>query len=395
MAKHITDADKDLLSELGVDTSKEKKKHYTAVEERVIAGFEEIDRFVEKNGCVPQHGENRDIFERLYAVRLDQLRKSEEFRELLETIDTRGILSAVQEDIVVEDKSDEELLASLGIDSTSDDDITQLRHVRSRQEIKAAEEVAQREPCRDFDRFKPIFLSVQKDLDAGVRHTIKFQDDATVNEGDVFILSGQKVLVAKIGEEFIADYGRRDSRLRVIYDNGTESDLLLRSLQRALNKDKESRRISALDAGPLFSDKESDEAVTSGYIYVLRSNSENPFIVENREIIHKIGVTNGDVQTRIANAQKDPTYLLADVEIVATFKLSNINPKKLEALIHKIFYNARIELELEDRFGNKVHPREWFLLPYDVIAQAVDKIIDGSIENYKYEPAQGKLVWKT
>ena len=89
--------------------------------------------------------------------------------------------------------SDEELLASLGVDRAPSADVTQLVHVRSREEIKAAEEIAQRNPCKDFAKFKPIFEKVQRELETGQRQTLKYQDNAEVRKGDLFILDGQKV----------------------------------------------------------------------------------------------------------------------------------------------------------------------------------------------------------
>jgi hypothetical protein len=272
--KSTTDDDLELLSELGVDIVSEPSAQRSAREERIIAGFEEVERF---EGRLPQHGEEHDIFERLYAVRL------------------------------------------------------------------------------------------------------------------LFILDGQKVMVADMGEPFVSDYGRQDRRLRVVYDNATESDLLLRSLQRALNKDKASRRITTPDLGPLFSHIEAEDDLPTGYIYVLRSQSEHPFIVKNRSVIHKVGVTGGDVKSRIANAKKDPTYLLADVEIVATFKLANINGQQLEALLHKVFDSARLELVLPDRFGTTVQPREWFLLPLNVIEAVIEKIKEGAIDQFRYDPKTASL----
>ncbi|MEQ8963549.1 MAG: GIY-YIG nuclease family protein, partial [Coleofasciculus sp. C2-GNP5-27] len=343
-------------------------------------------RFVTEQGRLPQHGEDRDIFERIYAVRLDRLRNSEECRALLEPLDSRGILNAdIDFNLPPEtDLDDEALLTSLGVEATPGNDITQLTHVRSRQEIKAAEEIAQRTPCQDFKQFKPIFKKVQQELETGARETLKYRDDATVNQGDFFILDGQKLIVADLGEPFISDYGKPDRRLRVIYDNGTESNLLLRSLQRALNKDKTSRRITNPDFSslPLFAQTEAEDDITTGYIYVLRSKSDDPFIVQNYELVHKIGVTVGDVKKRIANAEKDPTYLLAEVEIVATFKLANINPKKLEALLHKFFDNVRLQVELGDRFGIPVQPREWFLVPLEAIEEAIEKIKAGTIDQF-------------
>ena len=316
---------------------------------------------MEEHERLPQHGENHDIFERLYAVRLDRLRALPECRDVLRDIDTRGLLDEgadTRAATTKDDLSDEELLASLGVGASAEEDVTKLVHVRSRDEIKAAEEIAQRNPCKDFDVIKPIFKQVQRELESGERQTVKYKDNAEVMKGDLFILDGQKILVADLGDPFVSDYGRPDRRLRVVYDNGTESDLLIRSLQRALNKDKASRRITTPDMGPLFSDVADEGDLATGYIYVLRSKSEHPFIAKNRAVIHKIGVTGGEVKSRIANASKDPTYLLADVEIVATFKLANVNRKRLEGLIHKFLGCARLDMELKDRFGGQVEPKE-------------------------------------
>ncbi|MBV6500979.1 MAG: hypothetical protein CJBNEKGG_03473 [Prosthecobacter sp.] len=394
MAKEITDDDLELLEELGVEAEATPSGGRTAREQRIIAGFEEIKSFVLVHGRLPEHGENRDIFERLYAMRLDSIRASTECREVLKNLDADGLLGAEDEYescCVQEEPSDEELLASLGVEATSKGDVTKLVHVRAREEIKAAEEIAQRNPCRDFENFRPVFESLQIDLQTGVRRTLKYKDNAEVKKGDLFILDGQKVVVADMGEPFVSDYGRPDRRLRVVYDNGTESDLLVRSLQRALNKDKNSRRISDTSIGPLFSDEDDDDDLPTGYIYVLRSKSDNPYVTANRSVIHKIGVTGGDVKHRVANAQKDPTYLLADVEIVATFKLANINRKRLEILLHKFFASARLDLELRDRFGFQVEPREWFLVPLPVIEEAIQKIMDGTIGNFRYDPQSARL----
>ncbi|MGA1264957.1 MAG: GIY-YIG nuclease family protein, partial [Prochlorothrix sp.] len=254
--KNTTDEDLELLAELGVDITPPQIAQYTPEQERIIAGFEEIERFVQERGRLPQHGDDRDIFERLYAVRLDRLRDSPQYRELLQPFDSQGLLDAAPDFTPAPNLNtpldDAALLATLGVDTTPDSDITQLTHVRSRQEIQAAEEVAQRTPCTDFKQFKPRFKQVQGDLETGLRTTLKYQDNAAIHQGDLFILDGQKVLVAEMGEIFVGDHGRPDARLRVVYDNGTESNLLLRSLQRALNKDKTSRRITTPDLGPLF-----------------------------------------------------------------------------------------------------------------------------------------------
>ncbi|MDX2255208.1 MAG: GIY-YIG nuclease family protein [Pseudanabaenaceae cyanobacterium bins.39] len=393
-SQQITDEDLALLEELGLEITTDQPDQLSAREERIIAGFEEIQRFVEEHGRLPQHGGDRDIFERLYAVRLDRLRESSECREVLKSLDSQGLLNADYQDPNINPSvniSDAELLAALGADTEPAQDITRLTYVRSRREIKAAEEIAQRTPCPDFDRFKTIFNQVQQDLKTGQRQTIKYQDNAAINQGDLFILDGQKAIVADMGEWFTSDYGLPNSRLRVVYDNGTESDLLMRSLQRALNKDKTSRRITNPNLGPLFTDTPTPEDLVTGYIYVLRSNSDDPFVLTNRSTLHKIGVTTGDVKKRIANAAKDPTYLLADVEVITTFKLANISPKKLESLLHKFFDHARLDVQLQDRFGIPVKPREWFFVPLEVIEEVIEKIKEGSLDQFYYDLETLKL----
>lgn len=394
MADDINDDDIELLGELGVEAEPVATGGRTAREQRIIAGFEEIERFVDEHGRLPQHGESRDIFERLYAVRLDRIRESDECRAVLAGLDSKGLLKAdtkSRTDRVEEAPSDESLLEELGVPKEAEDDVTKLVHVRARDEIKAAEEVAQRSPCRDFETFKPLFKQVQVDLESGARHTIPYKDNAETNKGDLFILDGQKVIVAEMGEPFVSDYGRPDRRLRVVYDNGTESDLLLRSLQRALNKDKASRRITRPEFGPLFSDSIESDDVATGYIYVLRSKSDEPFVAQNRSVLHKIGITGGKIEQRIAGAKKDPTYLLAEVEVVASYKLANISRQGLESMLHKFFASARLDLSFKDRFGADVEPREWFLVPLEAIDEAVQKIMDGTISNYRYDASVARI----
>ena len=395
MAKaSFTDEDDALLAELGVAVEVKNTGSHTPREERVIAGFEDIERFYEEHGRAPAHGEDRDIFERLYAVRLDKIRASEECRALLADKDKHGLLTVEPTAVVsdLDNLDDDALLSELGVLDTDENDITKLTYVKSRAEIKAAEEIAKRNPCLDFDKFKPLFVKVQEELASGIRLTRKFKDDAQIRQGDFFILGGQKVYVAEVGVEFIAEYGRSDRRLRVIYDNGTESDILMRSLQRALNKDEASRRITDPSPGPLFSDEIEEGDMEAGTIYVLRSKSDHPLIKEHRDVIHKIGVTNGNIERRISNAKLDPTFLMADVEIVATYELSNINRTRLENLIHRFFEPAKLNIEIKDRFGNPVVPREWFLVPLFIIDESIEKIRDGSIVNYRYDPNLGKIV---
>lgn len=387
MAKEFTQEDEALLAELGVEVETKKAVTRTPREERIIAGFEEIQRFAEEHGSAPQHGEEGDIFERLYAVRLDRIRELQECRDLVEPLDETGLLTGAAKAPLAdaEELDDDALLAELGIE-VEVPPITELKHVRSTAEKKAAEEIAHRDKCQDFETFKPLFEQVQKELDSGLRETRPFEMKAEIEKGRFFIVGGQKAYVADKGETTINDQGRTDARLRVIFDNGTESNMLMRSLQRSLNKDEAGRRITEPTAGPLFSDQTIDGDEASGTIYVLRSKADHPLVAENRELVHKIGVTNMSVEKRIAGAHLQPTFLMANVEIVATYELYNINRTKLENLIHRIFEPARLEIEIMDRFGRPVVPREWFLVPLFVIKEAVERIKDGTISGYRYDP---------
>lgn len=390
----FTDEDDALLEELGVEIEAKATGNRTPREERIVAGFEDIQRFVDEHKHTPQHGEDRDLFERLYAVRLDRLRALEECRSLLEPLDRQGLLKGgkpepLQTDI--DEMDDDALLAELGVDAAGGE-IAELQHVRSSAEKRAAEEIANRKKCEDFEEFRPMFEQIKKDLDACIRRTRPFVTMDQIQKGQWFIVGGQVAYVAQVGEEFVTEYGRRDSRLRVIYDNGTESEVLLRSLQRALHRDGAGRVISNPDSGPLFSGEVEESDLASGTIYVLRSKSENPSIAAHRDVLHKIGVTGGNVDRRIDNAKLDPTFLLADVEIVATYKLSNIDRTKLENLIHRIFDPVRLNIEIKDRFGNPVVPREWFLVPLFVIDEAVNRIKDGTITDYHYDPGTASLI---
>ncbi len=406
----MTDADND-LNDLrdalqSFAPAKAKPATYTPREERIIAGFEDIVRFFDEHGRAPLHGEERNIFERLYAVRLDRLRVLEEARTLLAPFDKHGLLHAAPQVAEPDEMDLDALRAELA--GSEEQDITTLRHVPSREERRAAEEIANRERCADFEKFEPLFVQVQKDLDARRRETRPFVRDAgfqkaDIRAGEFFILGGQIAYVAAVGDPIKAPNGETDARLRVIYSNGTESDLLLRSLQRALYKDEAGRRITEPEAGPLFSgmsdgpapifaSEAEDGDVETGTIYVLRSKSDHPFVAEHRDVIHKIGVTGGSVETRVAGADRSATYLLAAVEVVATYKVFGVNCRKLEGLIHKTFAGALLDLTLQDRFGSPVKPREWFLVPLEAIDDAVQRIRDGSIVDYRYDPTAGRLI---
>lgn len=386
--------DDELLEALGVEVAPIKAGGRTPREERIIAGFEDIVRFHVTHQRAPQHGEGRDIFERLYAVRLDQLRKLPEAHALLAELDMPGLLAEPPATPVdVDDLGEDALLAELGVSTDPSDhaDITVLRHVRSHVDRQAAEEIADRTACADFEKFQPLFEQVEQELKTGVRTALRFGRDTSIDKGNFFIVGGQLAYVAEVGETFKAPNGESDARLRVVYANGTESNLLRRSLQRALYKDDSGRRLTDTDMGPLFGDQAEPDDIETGTIYVLRSLSTHPFVAEHRALIHKIGVTGGKVEARIADAENDATFLLARVEVVAEYKLHNLSRTKMENIFHRLFGAVQLNLTIEDRFGKPVKPREWFVVPLQVIDEAVGRIRDGTITQVVYDQTTASL----
>lgn len=391
----MSDPDLDALAaELAEFAAPEKTGGRSPLQERVIAGFEEVQRFYEQYDRAPQHGEERDIFERLYAVRLDRLRSLPEYLELLASLDHQGLLAGTSAGMTSTQGVDlDALAAELGA-AAGGGDISVLRHVRTSADKRAAEEIADRKPCADFEQFRPLFERVRPDIETGFRQSQPISAGSRgIEVGDFFVLDGIIVYVAEVGDPLKTTAGEVDRRLRIIFANGTESNLLLRSLQRAFYNDPAARRLLSPESGQLGfgGDLEADD-VESGTIYVLRSMSDHPYVVQHRDLVHKIGVTGGRVETRVAHAEYDATYLLAKVEVVATYKLAGINRVRMENLFHRLLAGARLNITINDRFGHPVRPEEWYLVPLFVIDEAVARIKDGSITDYIYDPTSATLV---
>ena len=198
------------------------------------------------------------------------------------------------------------------------------------------------------------------------------------------------VYIAEVGEAFEKN-GKKNARLKTIFSNGTQGNNLLRSLARELYKDSNGRRISDPKTGGLFSNVAAENDIGTGTVYVLESLSIQPSVLPNRKILHKIGVTKGPVATRIANAEKEATYLLAPVKVVAEFEVFNIKARNIEKLLHAYFDTARAEITIKDRFGNPVRSREWFFAPVNAIREAVDRLIDGTLAETFYDAKAGQI----
>ena len=380
MAKRTLDDvfNDDPLGLLEVSVTKSKKlSHYAIYYET----FEELKSFIELNDREPDI-EATNIHEAKLAARLSKLRSTPEALDALEPFDTEGLLGTKSSgekktELTIDDVLSSDLLAD-------DDDIFNLKHVTvGTKSQTASADMATRKKCMDFDSFKPLFVRIQKELDDGTLETTGIKGIAEIQKGQAFILAGLIAYVAEMGEKHERRKGHHNARMRVVYSNGMESNLLLRSFGAALYKDKSARAIVPKDSGPLFVEEDSPLYKT-GIVYVLRSKSEEPSIAKHREYLHKIGVTTSDVKKRVANAAKDATYLLADVEVVAEFTLYNMNLQATEKLLHAFFREAQADIQLPDRFGNMVKPKEWFFLPLSVIKEVVNILQNDDIRKYKY-----------
>lgn len=325
---------------------------------------------------------SRDLVEadRLGLFRIQAPQVKRDWRDEPDEIDIPDSLDAILDD--------EELNVDIGL-------LTQ-RHTTPSIRRSLPDHHAEFSVCRNFEAFEDVFKKMQEALDLGERKASPIRSRSIIEpiEGDFFIRGGLLALVAEKSEMSIRG-GSRDHRLRVVFSNGMESDPLMSSFRKSLNEDKTARKIDPLAPGPLFPEWEADRLNHSGTVYVARSLSSDPLISDRRGILHKIGVTSQDVFKRVADARNDPTFLLAPVEIVATYELRNLPRRKVEDLLHRFFDEARFsDLRVSDRFGKGVRPKEWFFVLPDHVGQAAKLIQDGSLHEFRYDVATQRIVQK-
>jgi len=353
---------------------------------RLEDGFVQVLAFYEKMKRLPDPLAE-GFEERRLAARYDSIKTNPENIEQIRYLDYMGILpQAISAEASLEVSLDDILNDEIFTDSGS---IFELVNVKPKAEIEPADFVAGRKRCLDFERFKPVFDKVADELETGIRKTIRFKNEQEIEVGHFFIYRGATVYVAEKGEK-IQKNGKRNARLRLIFDNGSESNHLLRSLARELYKDPQGRRITQSQAGGLFENVEKENQ--TGTIYVLKSTSDNQSIRQYDGFLHKIGVTSGSVEKRIAGAENDPTFLLGQVEIVATYDLIDINRHKLENLLHRFFVEAKADIAIQDRFGKSVSPREWFFVTIDAINDAIEAIRSNMISQFRYDVATARVI---
>ena len=259
------------------------------------------------------------------------------------------------------------------------------QYMREAEERAQAEYIGRHTPCKDFDKFKPLFDAVHKGIDVGTHKLIKFKE-AHLVEGTFFVIGGVLAYLAKIHDVQKDKNNKLDGRIRCIYDNGTESDILLRTLGKSLYLDGYTVQNTLFDADEHLKKNftVTDWDVASGYIYVLKSKSTDTTIASIKNL-YKIGFTSQTIEERIANAKNDATYLYADVEIVASWEVYNVKAVTLENALHRLFRCAQLQIA-----AGISHPKEWYIVPYKVVEEAVTRLING--EKLLYDPTLQALI---
>ncbi|MGC4077732.1 MAG: GIY-YIG nuclease family protein [Rubrivivax sp.] len=347
------------------------------VDQRILESFKEIEEFVRVEGREPRPDPS-NMREFKLNSRLAGIRASKVKSDSLRPVDALGLLGKPVEsleDAVADD--------DMGLLEGVEDSIFTLKHVPA--EISRPDKIAQRTPCDDFDQFEPLFKQCHAELASGIRESRPFTGEQQISVGHFFIVHGVMAYVAEIGEKELKNK-KTNARLRCIFENGTESNILLRSLARELYKDPAGRRIlDGHDKALEELEQIRPEDKHSGYVYILRSTSEVPEI-KSIQNLFKIGFSTTPVEDRIKNAKQEPTYLMAPVKIVSVFECYNLNPQKFEALLHTFFGTACLDLTVTDSLGKQHTPREWFIAPLDSIELAAQLLINGEIVHYRYDP---------
>lgn len=381
---------KDLLKlieddDLGLLNFKSKQDAVTA-DDRLLSSFQQINNFVKDNGCEPKAG--GDINEHQLYSRLSTMREDKEKLRSLLVYDEHKLLQKETKEVKTIDDIFED--DDLGIFESDENDIFNLKYIPK--ERAEAEFIARRKPCKNFEEFTEKFTQCHKEIKYGKRKLLPFHRDYKMAKGEFFVLRGMLVYLAEVGEKIKDEHGKFDARLRAIFENGTESNLLLRSLGKALFKD--GRRVSKSSENYLndFYNVTSEDQET-GYIYVVKSLSDKQEIKSIKNL-YKIGFSKIPVEERVKNAVLEPTYLMATVEIVTTFRCFNMNPQKLEQLLHTFFGSACLNVDVFDNEGRRHSPREWFIAPLDIINLAIDFMINGDIVNYKYDAEKEEIIFK-
>jgi len=391
----------DILKEIfendpfGLLIVKPKKTAVRTSDERLVASFDEINDFIEKNEREPKPDITNITEYKLYST-LKGLRDNEEKMMALEPQDKYELLNSPKKEI----KSIDDIFGDDSLDILGDDSegVFDFKHTPKDFERAKADFVGKRVRCKDFDKYEDVFKEVQEDLALGKRKLVDFKL-SDLKDGNYYVHNGILFLLEKIyNRENKSDLKdtHKDGRTRCIFENGTESNILFRTVGKNLstngkavtqNVDKVIKEFTETFNGITDEDKE------TGHIYVLTSQSEKEEIA-SLENLYKIGYSSTSVQDRIKNSENEATYLMANVKIESSWMCYNMNAQKFEQLIHKFFGNSCLEVDVFDNKGIRHTPREWFIVPMEAIEQAITLIISGEIVNYRYDKENELVVAK-
>jgi len=374
--------------------------------------FAEIITFYKQHGRLPQESLVTSFEEKLLARRLLSLKGNPAQCEHLKSQDEYGLLTfsdlesrvpnLIAEPAPVNynskpDISKSELVTSLsdifdddddGLLDFEDPDIFTLQHV-SAEKKEQPDVIAQRQPCADYPRFEPLFNVLHDRLKNGAFSLERFTHKLKIAEGNFFILNGLVGYVVSVGEA-LEQYNDYNARLHLVFENGTEMNMLYQSLTHGLVRDKEGRKVQ-LNGQVL---RPSSEAIPTGLVYVLATLSINPALTPYKKNLYKVGFTDTTVEQRIKNAENDSTFLEAPVRIVSTSQCFNMNAQKLEALAHGFLASRRLNVTLKSQSGKVYSPREWFNVPLVTVLAVIQYIVDGTISHYRLDNTTGKIVPK-
>ncbi len=365
-------------------------------DERLVASFQEINEFFEQYKREPKPGNG--IQEHQLHSRLKSIRANPAKSEILKAHDIHGILSSEpQEPVSIDDIIENDPLGLLDDDTAG---LFELKNIKATEKSRAETDfVARRKPCNDFYKYEQQFKDVQKDLKDGKRKLIVFklgnlrQEAYYVHNGILFFV--EKIEITK-KDHYKPDGTRvrEDGRTRCIFENGTESNMLKRSIEKLLYANGQVVTENADQTNEDFTERFSNitaEDEEAGFIYILKSKSDKKELKEIHNL-YKIGFSKTTVEDRVKNASQEPTYLMADVRIVMAYKCYNMNPQKLEQLLHNFFGTSCLNFDVFDKDGNRHTPREWFIAPLTIIEQAIHYIISGDIIYYRYDSTNEEIV---
>ncbi|MBP1325049.1 hypothetical protein JOF28_000281 [Leucobacter exalbidus] len=363
----------------------EKPKKATATD-RLQRAFLEIVEFRRTHDRLPS-ATTRDIAERKLGARLDGILADDAKLEELKPLDEFGMLEVAKAPSSLEDLLEDDDLDDLLGDETGILDVSDLP-VFKRPE--SPDSVAQRVKAQDFDLFEPLFKAKHAELADGTYQLMPFTGMDLIREGVFFVLSGVMCFVAEVGDDVDLVVGgkpKQKQRLRVVFENGTESAMYRQSLMTRLYEAQgQVLARTGHDVSEVL-----DPDIESGHIYVLQSMSTDPQVANIKDL-HKIGFSTTSVEQRVKGASTSPTYLMAPVKIVADYRVYNLKASALENLLHRVFADVRLALTQVDKKGQNYDPSEWFVVPRDAINEAVAMIMSGEITDYVYDKVQQRLV---